>query len=71
MTHTLELLSELYTNEVGPSPTSVSKYLIIDGYSKSSKLASAEEVKGYIEGVEPVQGDKKVWDLEEYIIVEL
>ena len=46
-------------------------YLLIDLYTKKSKLISAAEQKEHCAGVKPKKGAKLVWDLEEYIIVEI
>ena len=46
-------------------------YLLIDLYTKRSKLISAAEQKEWCQGVKPKKGAKLVWDLEEHLVVEL
>jgi len=46
-------------------------YLLINLRNHKSKIIDAAAQKEWCEGVKPKKGDKLVWDLEEYLVVEL
>ena len=46
-------------------------YLLINLYNHKSKIIDAAAQQEWCEGVNPKRGDKLVWDLEEYLVVEL
>jgi len=46
-------------------------YLLIDLYTHRSKIIDAAAQKEWCKGVKPKKGAKLVWDLEEYLVVEL
>jgi hypothetical protein len=67
------VLENLYNKvaEAGAASSKSSRYLHIDLYTMESSMLDANEVKDAIEGLELVQGAKKVWKAEEYIVIEL
>lgn len=46
-------------------------YLLIDLYTRKSKVITPAEQKEWCKGTRPKKGDKLVWDLEEYLVVQL